>query len=194
MEREARNTRDHLLDVGKHLFRQKGFSAVGLSELLSQAQVPKGSFYHYFRSKEIYGVEMLEQYFQDYDQSMSELLIYQDGSGAQRLLSYFQKWRDRYFPHGESSCLAVKLSAEVSDISEPMREVLVDGMHRIEARLSQAIRRGQDDGSLAEDINPQVLAATLYQLWVGAELLAKVQRSQLPLDRALAQTKAWLAV
>ncbi|RJX83668.1 TetR/AcrR family transcriptional regulator, partial [Escherichia coli] len=30
---------------------QRGFTGMGLSELLKTAEVPKGSFYHYFRSK-----------------------------------------------------------------------------------------------------------------------------------------------
>jgi len=45
---------------------QKGYTAVGLSELLATAGVPKGSFYHYFRSKEEFGQALLEEYFSEY--------------------------------------------------------------------------------------------------------------------------------
>lgn len=46
------DTREHLLATGEQLCMQRGFTGMGLSELLKTAQVPKGSFYHYFRSKE----------------------------------------------------------------------------------------------------------------------------------------------
>ena len=53
------DTREHLLATGELLCMQRGFTGMGLSELLKTAEVPKGSFYHYFRSKEAFGVAML---------------------------------------------------------------------------------------------------------------------------------------
>jgi len=57
------DTRDHLLATGEAVIRGKGFAAVGLAEILGEAGVPKGSFYHYFKSKEAFGAEMLARYF-----------------------------------------------------------------------------------------------------------------------------------
>jgi len=37
----------------------KGFSVVGLNEVLKSAGVPKGSFYHYFSSKDAFGEALL---------------------------------------------------------------------------------------------------------------------------------------
>jgi TetR/AcrR family transcriptional repressor of nem operon len=37
--------RKHILAVGQSLMAKKGFSAVGLNEILTTASVPKGSFY-----------------------------------------------------------------------------------------------------------------------------------------------------
>ena len=60
------DTREHLLATGERLCLQRGFTGMGLSELLKTAGVPKGSFYHYFRSKELFGVALLERYYEDY--------------------------------------------------------------------------------------------------------------------------------
>ena len=60
----AHDTREHLLATGEQLCLQRGFTGMGLSELLKTAEVPKGSFYHYFRSKEAFGVVMLERYYE----------------------------------------------------------------------------------------------------------------------------------
>ena len=52
---------------------QRGFTRMGLSELLKTAEVPKGSFYHYFRSKEAFGVAMLERHYAAYHQRLDTL-------------------------------------------------------------------------------------------------------------------------
>ena len=78
--REFSDTREHLLATGEAVFRGKGFTAVGLTEILAIAGVPKGSFYHYFRSKEGFGVEMLTRYFSQYDEELKAMLIGVDAS------------------------------------------------------------------------------------------------------------------
>ena len=41
-------SRDKLIRTASNLFRQKGYSGVGLSELLKEAGLPKGSLYYHF--------------------------------------------------------------------------------------------------------------------------------------------------
>jgi TetR/AcrR family transcriptional repressor of nem operon len=189
------DTREHLLATGESIILSKGYAAVGLAEILSQAGVPKGSFYHYFRSKEGFGVEMLQRYFEDYDQRLLNTLQQGDVSGRTRLLRYFQFWHQRHKDGGcHRGCLAVKLSGEVSDLSEPMREALANGMERIVMRLAGAISTAQQDGSLAPYLDPQHCAQALYALWIGSSLLHKVLQLQQPLDMALTQTESMLPV
>jgi TetR/AcrR family transcriptional repressor of nem operon len=188
----ARDTREHLLATGEAVIRGKGFAAVGLAEILAAADVPKGSFYHYFKSKEAFGVDMLQRYFQRYALQLQTLLARPGASSRELLLDYYGRWASHEGGNCQQACLAVKLSGEVSDLSEPMREVLAAGMHQVEARLAEAIRAGQRDASLHADLDADVLAPALYTLWVGAELMAKVQRSSRPLQQALKQTETVL--
>ena len=193
--REFDDTRSHLLDTGEAVIRGKGFAAVGLAELLTAAGVPKGSFYHYFRSKEGYGVDLLSRYFQRHEQDMQRWLMEGPGTAASRLSHYFSQWAAKHdVAAGQVGCLAVKLSAEVCDLSEPMRAVLVQGMARTEEQLADAICAAQQDGSLELGQDAPLLAQALHQLWIGAELLARVQRSAAPLQQALQQTNRWLQI
>ena len=82
-----------------------------------------------------------------------------------------------------SKCLVVKLSAEVSDLSEAMRLTLRDGTERVIARLAQCVADAVEDGSLAA-VEPLPTARTLYSLWLGASLLAKLHRNAEPLEQA----------
>lgn len=191
---EARHdTRDRILAAGAELILGRGFSAVGLAEILSRAQVPKGSFYYYFASKEDFGAAMLERYFQDYDAGVVSLFNDTRLTARERLLRYFTAWIDLHERSAcEVTCLAVKLSGEVSDLSEPMRKVLSAGMSRMVERIAAVIDAGVADGSLAPVSEPHSLAEGLYGMWMGGALQAKAHRSTAPFRSCLAQTEALL--
>jgi len=54
-------TREHILSCGGRIIHHKGFTATGLQEILQAAEVPKGSFYFYFKSKE----ELIHELFRE---------------------------------------------------------------------------------------------------------------------------------
>jgi TetR/AcrR family transcriptional regulator, transcriptional repressor for nem operon len=86
----------------------------------------------------------------------------------------------------------VKLGAEVADLSEAMRLTLCDGTDRVIARLADCISNGVTDGSLPP-LDPIATARTLYQLWLGASLLAKLHRDACSLEHAWKATTDLLA-
>ncbi|MGC6386772.1 TetR/AcrR family transcriptional regulator [Ewingella sp. S1.OA.A_B6] len=180
------DTREHLLATGEELSLRLGFTGMGLTELLKTAEVPKGSFYHHFRSKEAFGEAMIQRYFEHYDSHLQQLFGQTQGDQRHHILSYYaQNITNFCSSECHNACLSVKLSAEVSDLSESMRHVLEQGSTRVIACLQDAIEKGIAEGSLTVPVPPAVAAATLYSLWLGASLLAKVKRSVTPLAAAL---------
>ncbi|WP_342376187.1 TetR/AcrR family transcriptional regulator [Myxococcus stipitatus] len=188
------DVRRHILEVAHPLLVRKGFSAVGLAEVLEAAQVPKGSFYHYFSSKEAFGEALLEAYFADRLARMDELLS-KRGTSAQRLVAYFRDWLESQTEADtQQRCLVVKLGAEVCDLSENMRAVLDRGTQSIVARIARGIEAGKKDGSVKSALDAQTAAVTLYQSWLGASLLAKITRDRAPLDTAMSNTRRMLGM
>ncbi len=188
------DTRQHLLDTGHRMMAEKGFTSVGLNEILQTAGVPKGSFYHYFKSKELYGQALLEDYFVGYLSDMERRLTLPGLNACERLMDYWQGWQNRCTLEGHGDeCLVVKLSAEVADLSESMRLTLRDGAERIVARITVCIEQGQLDKSLPR-ADARQLAETLYQLWLGASLLNKLQRTGQSLQTSMTMTKKLLEV
>lgn len=189
------DTRQHILGTSREVILGKGFSAVGLTELLSAAGVPKGSFYHYFRSKESFGEALLEDYFDKYLNRLDDILKPDGRTAAERLMGYWGLWTDTQSAcEFGSRCLVVKLGAEVSDLSEPMRTVLQNGTERIVARLSQCIAEGIEDGSLSEDLKPVQASLALYELWLGATLMTKIRHDSYAFKNALVTTRQLLAL
>src|SRR3954471_3657265 len=171
------DVREQILAVGQRIMAAKGFSAVGLNEILTEASVPKGSFYHYFGSKDAFGVALLDSYFEAYLADMDAMLVQAGGPVGDALMAYFDSWQsNQSFLDCQGKCLAVKLAAEVADLSEAMRLALKQGTSGIISRLAAVIGRGVADGALAVDGSPEYLAEMLYQQWLGASVMVKIVR------------------
>jgi len=187
---DTSDTRRNILDTAQRIMSGKGFSAVGLNEILSSASVPKGSFYHYFESKDALGEAMLTDYFDSYLTDMDRTLSMPGESAAQRLMNYWRQWAQTQQSFDcQGKCLAVKLGAEVADLSESMRQALKTGTAEIIGRIAVAIEAGAADGSLEVEGRADEVAQNLYQLWLGASVMVKIVRDVQPFEAALQMTR-----
>jgi TetR/AcrR family transcriptional repressor of nem operon len=190
---ETSDVRENILATGQRLMAGKGYSAVGLNEILTGAGVPKGSFYHYFGSKDAFGEALLENYFEDYLAELDVTLAQPGMNMAQRLISYFEIWQQtQSFFDCQGKCLAVKMAAEVADLSEAMRLAIKRGTAGIVGRLAVAIDAGVAEGSLTIDGNATDCAQSLYQLWLGASIMVKIEREVAPFATAMTATRQML--
>ncbi|WP_445946593.1 TetR/AcrR family transcriptional regulator [Shewanella sp.] len=192
MKTSTQDTRQHILDTGYQLIASRGFASVGLSELLKHAQVPKGSFYHYFKSKEQFGEALIKHYFDDYQLRLNSQFGDKTLPAYTRLIEYWQCWMASQADSCSSQkCLVVKLSAEVADLSEPMRLALLKGTQIVQGAISDCIQAGIDDGSVKET-SPNDTAKLLYHLWIGASLMAKLSKTDSGLQQAMDTTELLL--
>ena len=190
VRQDTSGVRGNILQTGQRMMAGKGFSAVGLNEILAGAGVPKGSFYYYFASKDAFGEAMLAAYFEDYLADLDEILRRPGLTMAQRLMAYLQHWQDtQSFFDCQGKCLAVKLSAEVADLSEAMRAALKHGTSGIIHMLTNAIEVGVAEGSLSINGEPGSVAQSLYQLWLGASVMVKIVRNTQPFESAMMTTR-----
>lgn len=193
MKKDTQLTRQHIIDSGYTLISSKGFTNVGLSQILKYADVPKGSFYHYFKSKEQFGKEIISDYFKHYLHSIDELFSTNKGTGLDRLIEYWLNWQTNQSNACENQkCLVVKLSAEVADLSEPMRLALEAGSLAVIDRIANCIETGITDGSITQ-MHAFETAEVLYQMWLGASLRNKLSRDPKIIERVLDATKSLLA-
>ncbi|WP_458375493.1 TetR/AcrR family transcriptional regulator [Pseudomonas pergaminensis] len=193
MSSETKSARQTILDTAQRIVGRKGFSAVGLNEILQAAEVPKGSFYHYFTSKDAFGVVLLDHYFDHYVHGMQQLFDQPGLTQHAKLMRYWDCWIDNQTGSTDAGkCLAVKLGAEVSDLSEPMRLALQRGTARTIGLLAEALQQGVEDGSVANTQHPDSLARRLYALWLGTSVMSKITRTTAPFDEALGLTRQLL--
>lgn len=188
------DTKAHLLAVASQLISQKGFTAVGIKQILDTAGVPKGSFYHYFASKEAFGEAILSLYFERYKERLAALDAL-EVSAQQKIYNYFQSWYDTQQNGCDyDKCLVVKLSAEVADISEPMRKALDAGYQQIIGWLAKQIKAGWADNSIPpqDNIAAESIAKRWYFAWLGASLVTKFSQTNTPLAEVWQMTTTQL--
>ena len=83
--------REILLNQGVALLMQQGYHGTGLNEILSAVQIPKGSFYNYFGSKENFTAEIIEHYILPYIEQIRTYLKQSEGNALGALERYLQE-------------------------------------------------------------------------------------------------------
>jgi TetR/AcrR family transcriptional repressor of nem operon len=183
----AVDTRERILAAGAEVFGKKGFNGAGLAEILQVAGVPKGSFYHYFGSKEEFGVALIERARDEYLESLRPILGDRKRPATDRLRAVFEQTRDECAANGPTvECLIPKLALETASLSEPVHAAVRCAYQLWNALLAQVIREGQASGEIPRNHDPDRLAGVLVMLWEGAAVRMQIDRSTQPLDDFLA--------
>jgi TetR/AcrR family transcriptional repressor of nem operon len=180
---EALNTRDHLLQVGLRRIRSMGYAATGVKEILDEAGIPKGSFYHYFPSKEVFAAEVTRLYVQGEVERMQKLLAEGKAAPLRRLRRYFEELISVYGHTAEiSGCLLGNLSLELADHSDAIQILLHQSFSDWQAAIAAVLLEAKQRGELPPTAKPEALAAFLLNSYEGALLRSKADRSNRPLD------------
>lgn len=177
------DTRERILAAGTELFGKKGFNGCGLNEVLRLAGVPKGSFYHYFGSKEDFGVAVIERARDEYLAELKPILGDRRVSPVDRLRGIFESARAECAAKGPMvECLIPKLALETGNLSESVHAAVKCAYQQWSALIAQVVREGQATGAIDRKYDPDRLANVLVMLWEGAVIRMQIDRSIAPLD------------
>jgi TetR/AcrR family transcriptional regulator, transcriptional repressor for nem operon len=175
-------TRQHLIDVGLELMRRHGYGATGLKEILHSARVPKGSFYHYFASKEEFTVALIERYVTLEAEHCREVLGNTRLAPLKRLRRYFE---DLIRMAGQSAaiqgCLIGNLSLEVATSSALLQHRLSSSFTLWQASVATVLQEAVEKGELPKSIGPEALAGFVLNSWEGVLLRSQADKSDAPL-------------
>lgn len=162
---------------------EKGYTNSGIQEVLSKVGVPKGSFYHYFQSKEDFALAIIEEFDRDFMAFLTPILNDTSLSPTQRLRTFCQAKRDCMSnANCRKGCLIGNLSQEMSDQSETLRQALSDVMENRLNVFSTCIEEGQKIGEITKLADARVVADLFLSSWEGAMMRAKTIKSIEPLD------------
>jgi TetR/AcrR family transcriptional repressor of nem operon len=179
--------RKRLIDIGTAIFTQKGFSSTGLDEIVHAADVPKGSFYYYFGSKEAFAHEVIRNYAAYFASKLDRTLNAAELSPLQRLKAFAHDataGMQRFdFKRG---CLVGNLGQEMASLEDEFRVVLLDVLNGWRERFRVGIEDARAAGEIATPVDAAALAQFFWSAWEGAVLCAKLEQSAQALDNVSA--------
>jgi TetR/AcrR family transcriptional regulator, transcriptional repressor for nem operon len=177
------STRLSLLGHGARLVHEQGFNNTGIQEILNAADVPKGSFYFYFRNKEDFGLQLID-FYMDYIRSLIESeLLNSDLPPLPRLKQFFDDFQ-LSFERGQCKlgCPIGNLATELGDTNEAFREKLDDALNVLRDAVEVCLREAQELGELPVEMDIHKQAGFIINSWQGALIAMKAAKSIEPLE------------
>jgi TetR/AcrR family transcriptional regulator, transcriptional repressor for nem operon len=177
-----RDTYTDLILAGYDIIAQQGFCATGIDAVLKAAQVPKGSFYHYFKSKEAFGMAVIDAYADRLELRLQTFLDDPDVGPIDRIRNFLENALARLQQTDcTKGCLLGNLGQELADVNERFRSRLEEVFGLWKERFADCLREAQTKGHLSSDMDPIQLAGFIIASWEGAILRSKVMKSTQPM-------------
>ncbi|HVE22637.1 MAG TPA: TetR family transcriptional regulator C-terminal domain-containing protein [Acidocella sp.] len=178
------SNRTKILTEGLRIVHERGFGGASVRDIAQAAQVPLGSFTNHFASKEAFGLEILELYYRNSRVHIAETLSNPALQPLDRIRAYVdhiiavQNGTDM-----RRGCLFGNFGAEVVEQFETMRLRLVEMFEDIRHAFADCLKAAVAAGELPEDYRCEDAACFLFAALQGAIVVAKTQRSDVPLTR-----------
>ncbi len=160
----------------------QGYHATGINEIVNAVQVPKGSFYSYFDSKEEFAAQAISHYIEPFIQLLTKHLHSQVDS-LTALKNYYAELIVEVEKNGyKGGCLLGNMMGEIGDTSELCNQALKSAVERYKLLQYKALLQAQKEGTVRNDRSAESMANLLVNNWQGALLRMKIEQSVQPLQ------------
>ncbi|MBL8129027.1 MAG: TetR family transcriptional regulator C-terminal domain-containing protein [Chloroflexia bacterium] len=179
------STKQRLIDAGLRMLLEQGYNSLGIQALLDATHTPRGSFYHHFRDKEDFALQVLDAYMTGVHAGLDECLGDQSRPPLARIRRFFELTQESYRQEGYLGCLMGGLGQELSGVSEVFRSKIDWCLSSIAERLATCLSEAKQRGEIPETCDVQELADLLVNCWEGAALRSRLRRHPAPLTAML---------
>jgi TetR/AcrR family transcriptional regulator, transcriptional repressor for nem operon len=176
-------TRLALIRAGVIALTEKGFPSTALEDILEAVRVPKGSFYHYFESKEAFGMELINSYDQYFARRLNSFLLNGGFRPLDRLRAFTLDAQAAMQRHDyKRGCLVGNLSQEMGALPASFRIRLIEILNDWQRRTGDCLRAAQTAKAIDASHDCDQLSAFFWIGWEGAVLRAKLEQRGEPLS------------
>lgn len=175
---------EDIISKGTELFRKKGYHNVGINEILKACDLPKGSFYNFFDTKEKFAEKVLESYGTSSLNMIVKSLGDKSISPLGRLKQFYSMLIDINEKDGmDAGCLVNNLSIEVGGFNPGISKVAGDNFNIWIEEIARCVEEGQDKGEIIDTIPAEDIAEYMHAGLFGAFSRMKVNRNRVYLDK-----------
>jgi TetR/AcrR family transcriptional repressor of nem operon len=178
-------TKQRLLDAGLAMLLQHGYNDLGIQALLAETATPKGSFYHHFRDKEDFALQVVDAYMEQVHAGLDACLRDETRPPLDRVRRFFELTAESYRNEGYLGCLLGGLGQELSGVNDAFRKRIAGCLGAITSRIAGCLELARERGDLPEHADTKKLASLLVDCWEGAALRSRLRGSPAPLKAML---------
>lgn len=179
----ATDTRAALVRAGVELLTEHGFLSTGIDQVLKRVGVPKGSFYHYFASKEDFGHAVVDAYGTYFAAKLGRWLGNPARAPLERLADFVADAKAGMVRFDfRRGCLVGNLGQELGGQDDGFRHRLDQVLQDWQRRVSACLRAAKAEGQIRPAVDCDRMAEFFWTGWEGAILRAKLTRSTQPMD------------
>jgi TetR/AcrR family transcriptional regulator, transcriptional repressor for nem operon len=189
--RDPERTRERLLQAAFREVRRSGFQSAGIDTILAATNSTKGALYHHFGSKEALGYAIVEEIIAKLvsDRWLRPLLG--NGEPIDILIGIVRRLPVRPEDIRES-CPLLNLAQEMSALDEQFRKRLERIFFAWQEGVATVLRKGQSQGTVRRDLNPDETASFLVAMVEGHASLAKVAQDAKVWEVGIRNIVGWL--
>ncbi|MBF0621833.1 MAG: TetR/AcrR family transcriptional regulator [Magnetococcales bacterium] len=176
---KVNTSKERLLESAKALMHSRGYADVGVQELCNHAGIKKGSFYHFFPSKQALTLTTLEEMEADLTQKLIIPAFAKDVPPLERLRRFFRLSHAFQTETKENQgccvlgCPFGNLALELGSREPEIRQRIEQAFNRIIAVIRDTIQEAKETGDIPAFIDPDQTAQAVLSFQEGILMMAK---------------------
>jgi len=178
-------TKQRLLEVGLSMLLEHGYNDLGIQALLEATATPKGSFYHHFKDKEDFALQVIDEYMHHVHAGLDACLGDEVTPAVERVRRFFEMTQEKYREEGYMGCLLGGLGQELSGVSDVFRRKIEECLSVIAERIAVCLESARKSGEIPADSDTRRMASLLVDCWEGAALRSRLRGNPAPLAAML---------
>lgn len=179
------STKQRLLDAGWAMLLKHGYNDLGIQALLETTGIPKGSFYHHFKNKEDFALQVVDEYMRHVHAGLDACLEDNCRPPLERVRRFFEMTEQSYRNEGYMGCLLGGLGQELSGVSEVFRDRIGMCLSDITGRIAVCLEQARKSGDIPANSDTERMANLLVDCWEGAALRSRLLGNAAPLGAML---------
>jgi len=167
-------TKQQLITEGLRLLLKQGYNDLGIQTLLEATGTPKGSFYHHFKDKEDFALQVVDAYMEQVHAGLDACLNDPNRPPLDRVRHFFETTAQKYREEGYLGCLLGGLGQELSGINKVFRLKIEGCLATIAERIGSCLEEARARGEISAELNARQLADLWVNCWEGAALRSRL--------------------
>lgn len=171
------NKRDYLIKTGQELIWSKGYDQCSIKDITNAAGLPKGSFYHYFESKEKFALEAMDEYIDSRPEKTTDNNL--NIKTLERLIdSRIESIIEIQFAR---ECYMSVMCHAYTEQEDEFRQKVITSINKSNETMNSLLKELMDKGLIRQNLNLHDLEEYIDFSWRGARLKARILKSDRPL-------------